>query len=175
MTSDSDIEQKFCKEIKDSPFVMLGTEGERGAAMQPMTAQFEGDAAPLWFFTARDNHLVEALGGGSSGGGGNAGGGASGGAIATFASKGHDVFATIRGRLSLDDDPATLDRLWNKVIAQWFEGGKSDPRLALLRLDVDEARIWNSDLGAFLHPVINKLLGRDPLAGERENVAEVSL
>jgi general stress protein 26 len=163
MTSDADIEQKFWKELKDSPFVMLGIEGEHGSATQPMTAQFQGEAAPLWFFTARDNGLVQALGSGSDR------------AIAAFASKGHDLFASIRGQLSIDNDPAMIERLWNPVIAQWYQGGKSDPKLALLRLDVEDAKLWKSDVGAFMHPVINKLLGRKPEAGERENVAEVSL
>ena len=32
-------------------------------------------------------------------------------------------------------DPKTIDRLWNPFVAAWFEGGKSDPKLALLRFE----------------------------------------
>lgn len=162
MTSDADIERKFWDEFKSSPFLMLGIDGERGAATQPMTAQFEGEAAPFWFFTANDHDLVRALGQGDR-------------AIAAYASKGHDLFASIRGRLSIDTDQSTIDRLWNPVVSQWYEGGKQDPKLVLLRLDVEDAKLWKSDLGGFVRPALNKLLGRKPESGQHEKVAEVSL
>lgn len=57
-------------------------------------------------------------------------------AIATLTSKGHNLFATVHGSVSLDCDRATIDRLWNRFVAAWYEGGKDDPRLALLRLEV---------------------------------------
>ena len=162
MASDQEIKELFWKELKASPFLMLGIDGERGAATQPMTAYFDEEESPLWFFTANDHDLVRALDG-------------SGRAIAAFASKGHDIFASLRGRLSIANDPAAIDRLWNPVVEQWYEGGKSDPKLTLLRLDVEDAKIWKSDLGGFIRPAINKLFGRKPETGEHEKVAEVSL
>ena len=167
MASDEEIKAQFWKELEASPFVMLGIDGERGAATQPMTAQFEEQQSPLWFFTANDHDLVRALGAGDGNGGDRA--------IATFASKGHDIFASLRGRLSQDNDPAVIDRLWNPIVAQWYEGGKSDPKLALLRLDIEDAKIWKSDISGFLKPAINKLFGRKPEAGQSEKVAEVTL
>jgi general stress protein 26 len=141
---------------------MLGIDGERGAATQPMTAFYDDGSAPFWFFTANDHDLVRSLDRGDR-------------AIAAFAAKGHDMFASLRGRLSQDNDQAVIDRLWNPVVSQWYEGGKADPKLALLRLDVDDAKLWKSDLGGFVRPAINKLLGRKPESGEHEKVAEVTL
>ena len=69
-----------------------------------MTAQLEHEnRGPIWFFTAKDTAIVQILGHG----------GHSNRAIATFASKGHDLFATIHGTLRLDNDRAVIDRLWN--------------------------------------------------------------
>ena len=65
-------------------------------------------------------------------------------AIVTFASKGHDLFASIQGALTLDQDATTIDRLWNPHVAAWYEGGKNDPKLALLRLDAERAEIWEN-------------------------------
>ena len=48
----------------------------------------------------------------------------------------------IHGRLVVDNDPAIIDRLWNPMIAAWYEGGKPDPNLALLRFDAEKAEIW---------------------------------
>ena len=55
-------------------------------------------------------------------------------AIATFASKNHELFATVHGRLTAQNDRAVIDRLWNTYVAAWYEDGKDDPKLVLLRL-----------------------------------------
>jgi general stress protein 26 len=94
-------------------------------------------------------------------------------AIATFASKGHDLFATIHGRLSVDNDRAVIDRLWNRYVAAWFEGGKEDPKLVLLRLDPERAEIWG-DASSFIAGV-KLLLGIDPKKDYKDKVARVDL
>ena len=90
-----------------------------------------------------------------------------------FASKGHELFASVQGRLVPDNDRATIDRLWNRFVAAWFEGGKDDPKLQLLRLDPDEAQIWLNEHSTFAG--IKLLLGVDPKQDYRDKVAEVSL
>ena len=164
MADDREIEEKFWSELEDSPFIMLGIEGARDGATQPMTAQFQDEdrgAGRLWFFTAKDHDFTQAMGQSNR-------------AIAAYAAKGHGLFASLRGKLTLTDDTTTIDRLWNPIVAEWYEG-KGDPKLILLRFDVDDAKIWLSDLKGFLRPALNKLLGRKPEAGQKENVAEVSL
>jgi len=163
MADDAEILQQFWGALEDSPFVMLGLDQARGSAMQPMTAQFEDqdrENGCVWFFTAKDHDLTRALGQDNL-------------AVASFVSKGHDLFASLRGRLILDSSRPEIDRLWNPVAAQWYEG-KDDPKMALLRFELDDAKIWQSDIGGFLKPAVNKLFGRQPEAGMKEKVAEVS-
>ena len=164
MADDREIEEKFWEELKGSPFIMLGVEGTRDGATQPMTVQFDDqdrDAGLLWVFTANDHDLTRAMGQSNR-------------AIGSYSAKGHDLFASLRGTLQIVNDRATIDRLWNPIVAQWYEG-KDDPKLALVRFDVDNAKIWKSDVAGFLKPALNKLLGRKPEAGMKEKVAEVSL
>jgi general stress protein 26 len=164
MADDREIEDKFWSALKDSPFVMLGIEGERDGATQPMTAMFEDEdrsCGLLWFFTAKDHDFTRAMGQSERG-------------IAAFSAKDHGLFASLRGTLLMSNDRATIDRLWNPVVAQWYEG-KDDPKLALVRFDVGDAKIWLSDVQGFLKPALNKLLGRKPEAGMKEKVAEVTL
>ena len=164
MADDREIKEKFWDALKDSPFIMLGIEGARDGATQPMTAQFEDEdreAGVLWIFTAKNHDLTRAMGQSDRG-------------MASFAAKGHGLFASLRGRLSIRNDRATIDRLWNPIVAEWYDG-KNDPKLALVRFDVGDAKIWLSDVGGFLKPALNKLLGRKPEAGMDEKVAEVSL
>lgn len=162
MADDRGIEEKFWKALDDSPFVMLGIEGARDGATQPMSANFEDEDRErgcLWFFTANDHDFTRALGQSSRG-------------LGAYSAKGHGLFASIRGTLVTDNDRATIDRLWNPIVAEWYEG-KDDPKLALVRFDLDDAKIWLSDIGGFLKPAFNKLFGRKPEAGMNEKVAEV--
>ena len=164
MADDREIEVKFWNALKDSPFTMLGIEGARDGATQPMTVNFDDedrDAGLLWIFTANDHDLTRAMGQSNR-------------AIASYAAKGHGLFASLRGTLRIVNDRAVIDRLWNPIIAEWYEGN-DDPKLALVRFDVEDAKIWLSDVEGFLKPALNKLLGRKPEAGMKEKVAEVSL
>ena len=83
--------------------------------------------------------------------------------IATFTSKGHDLFATVHGRLSLDNDRAVIDRLWNCYVAAWYERGKDDPKLALLRSKQSTPRYgwthraWGRALGCCSAPTQSRI------------------
>lgn len=162
MASPAEIEAIFWKALKSDMTMMLGVEGSEDGHTRPMTAQLEGDASgPIWFFTATDNKLVQQLQGGE------------GRAIATFAAKGHDLFATVHGTLRVDTDRTVVDRLWNRFVAAWYEGGKDDPKLALLRLDPDRGEVWLN--GSSLVAGVKMLMGVDPKKSYRDKVAQVDL
>ena len=107
MPTPPEIEAKFWKALKSDMTMMLGLDGIEDGHARPMTAQLDGERGPIWFFTAKDNAIVQKLGHGP--GKGNR-------AIVTFASKGHEIFATVHGTLSLDNNRATIDRLWNRFV-----------------------------------------------------------
>jgi general stress protein 26 len=161
MPTPQELEKKFWKALSSDRTLMLGLDGVEDGHARPMTAQIEQEGhGPIWFFTSKDNALVQSLDRGDR-------------AIAAFASKGHDLFATIHGRLSLDTDRAVIDRLWNRFVAAWFEGGKDDPKLALLRLDAERAEIWGD--ASSLVAGVKLLLGVDPKQSYKDKVAEVRL
>ena len=124
-----DVAATFIDKLKSSPFVMLGLTGT-GEHSEPLTAQLDDDRPnTLYFFTGKDNRA------------------ASGGdAMVQFVSKGHDFFACLHGRVSLDNDQGEIDKLWSKPVEAWFPGGRNDPNLALLRFDIDSAELWESDM-----------------------------
>ena len=160
MPPTQEFEARFWKALKSDMTMMIGLDGVEDGHARPMTAVLQGDRGPIWFFTAKDNGLVQKLGQHDR-------------AIATFTAKGHDLFATVHGRLSVDTDRAVIDRLWNHWIAAWYRGGKEDPKLALLRLDAERAEIW---LDASSIAMGIKLLFRaDPKEDYKDKVAEVQL
>ena len=160
MHTPQELEHKMWKALKSDRTLMLGLDGVEDGHSRPMTAQVEGESGPLWFFTSNDNGLVQHLREGQR-------------AIAAFSSKGHDLFASIKGNLSVQNDRAVIDRLWNPFVAAWYEGGKDDPKLTLLRLDAEHAEIWLN--ASSLVAGVKMLLGVDPKKDYKDNVANVDL
>jgi len=164
MLTQKEFEEKFWSALKSDMTMMLGLDGVEEGHARPMTAQLDGDRrGPVWFFTSTENTLAHRL---SSGIGGHDR------AIATFTSKGHDLFATLHGSLHVESDRKILDRLWNRFVAAWYEG-KDDPKLVLLRLDAERAEIW--DDASSLIAGLKLMLGVDPKQDYKDKVAEVDL
>jgi general stress protein 26 len=161
MASPDELEEKFWKALKSDMTMMLGLQGVADSHLRPMTAQLDdGQPGPIWFFTATDAALVRELSTDSR-------------AIASFVSRDHDLFASVQGNLALETDRAVVDRLWNRFIAAWYEGGKDDPKLALLRLDPDRGEIWLG--GSSIVAGIKMMLGVDPKRDYQDKVAKVDL
>ena len=150
MSDTQELKQKFWKALAESPFVFVQLDSDPNTAV-PLTAQLDKDANhEIWFFVSRDHTFAPG-----------------GPATATFASKGHDMFARFKGTLTEEPSRERLEKQWNKAIEAWFPEGKDDPNLLMLRMDLGQAEIWNSDLG-FLDTT-RMLLGfdmRDEAAAE---------
>ena len=86
MASPQEIEAKFWKALKSDMTMMIGLDGVEDGHARPMTAQLDGERGPIWFFASKDNAIVQLLGQSNR-------------TIATFSSKGHDLFATVHGTL----------------------------------------------------------------------------
>ena len=129
MADRDELKKHMWKKMTDSPFVMIGLTGG-GEHSEPMTVQLDKDQVDtLWFFIGKDNRLAK--------------GGA---AMAQFVSKGHDFFACLSGTAKIDNDRGLIDKLWSNQAEAWFPGGKTDPNLALLRFDIADAELWETDM-----------------------------
>jgi general stress protein 26 len=164
MTDEVQLREKLWKALKSDMTVMLALSDVDEGHSQPMTAQLDEESergGPIWFFTAKDTDLVGAMGGDRHR------------ALIHFASKGHELFASLHGELMRDNDRATIDRLWNRFVAAWFQGGKEDPKLQLLRFEPEQGQVWLNEHS--LVAGIKLLLGRDPKAEYKDKVGEVRL
>lgn len=163
MPTPDDLKARLWKALRSDMTVMLGLAGGEHGHTRPMTAILEdGDSGPVWFFTSTDNALVKKLSGGAQD------------AAVQFVSKGHDIWASIEGTLAEDTDSAVVDRLWNAHVAAWYEDGKDDPKLALLRFDPDKAEVW-LDASSIVAGAMVALGISDPKESYKDNVATVQL
>jgi general stress protein 26 len=133
-TMTDDIREAMWKAMSDNPYLMIGLEGSHDHSI-PMTAQLDKNAdSCFWFYTTRDNRIAPG-----------------GRAMAQFVSKGQDVFACLSGSLQTETDASVIDRYWSNQVEAWYEGGRNDPNLLMLRFDLDDAEIWT------VHPGIKGL------------------
>ena len=123
-------EDQLWEQLEGHTAGMLGISGS-ALHMQPMTHMSAREEKALYFFSSRSSELVQAL---------------TPGAVAhyTYVNTDHDYHACMKGNLTLSNDRSKIDEYWSPVIAAFFDGGKDDPDLALLRLDLEDAAIWAS-------------------------------
>lgn len=163
MPTPQDLEAKFWKSLKSDRTAMLGLSDSRDH-YRPMTAQLDGEAdnyqGEIWFFTSTDSSLINGLSAQNK-------------AMMNFSSKGHDLFSCVEGTLSVNNDRGVIDRLWNPFVAAWYEGGKDDPKLALLQFKPAHAQIWLD--GSSLIAGIKILFGTDPKEEYKDNVAKIKM
>jgi general stress protein 26 len=165
-----ELKEMFWKELKSSPFVMIGLQGVEDSRTRPWTAVVDwhdekntGEGGDIYFFGAKSEAIVKGVSKSNL-------------VVCTYVAKGHDIFAHIHGTLELVNDRATVDKLWNPFIASWYKEGKEDPDLQLLRFDTSKAEIWKSETGATFVAAALRFIGRDPGKDHQQvNQAEVAL
>lgn len=154
MTDNDQAGARFWSRLADINTGMLGLTAD--LRFVPMSHYPDQDGAALWFITAKGTDLARTLQGGAAT------------AMHLVSDEGEGLFARIEGRLSLSDDRAKLDELWNAIASSWFEDGKSDDDIQLLRFDLASAELWitGGSLGFLYQIARSKITGDKPDLGD---------
>lgn len=118
--------------LDDTHAVMTGLD-KTGHSMQPMAPQVDEDRRGIWFYSKRDSDMGAAISKHPSSR-----------ARICLISPDHDYHACISGSMSEETDKSLIEKFWSAPVAAWFEDGKEDANLILLRFDASEADIWAS-------------------------------
>ena len=131
--SKSDDVKKLVRLIKDIKFAMLTTATKNGALRsRPMATQVEDDFdGTLWFFTDDDEAKVHEIQRDKH-------------VNVSFADPHKNDYVSVSGLASIVKNKAKAKELWNPFYKAWFPDGLDDPKLALIRVDVDRAEYWDS-------------------------------
>jgi general stress protein 26 len=145
---------KFWDRLENVNAGMLGVFGE--ARHVPMSHYADQPLNRLWFITARGTDLVKAVEAGAKD------------AHYVIASAGDGLYSNMTGTLSLSNDTAKLDEMWNAVASAWFEDGKRDADLRLLEFALSDVEVWTTKGGVgFLFQVAKaNITGDKPDIGE---------
>lgn len=140
--SDNELRDRLWEELEGRTFAFVGRVSDASGDV-PMTLHTDGDTHnAVWIFTKRLNDIA-----------------AGGTAMARITSRKQDFFARLDGLLVQEGDKDLIDRLWSPQIGAWYEGGRNDPELMVMRFEIGAAEIWLGEMSPV--SVAKMLLGRN--------------
>ncbi|SIQ69655.1 General stress protein 26 [Paracoccus thiocyanatus] len=148
-----DRRKEFWDRLEDIRAGML----EVGGAFLPMSHNIEPEDGNLWFITARGTAMAQAAGQQAE-------------TRYIVSDNSESLYAEIRGRLDVSQDRQKLDEVWNAVASTWFEEGKDDPDLVLVRMTPRSAEVWlgpASGMSFLFEMVKAKVKGDKPDYGDQ--------
>ena len=149
------------KLIRSIKIAMLTTEDGGQLRSRPMAASQDSFDGTLWFFTRASAHKVEEVRGEQQVG-------------VSYADPDSQNYVSMSGRATLVRDQDAIDAHWGESLRTWFPKGKSDPDVALLRIEITQAEYWDAPNSTMLHAygyVKARLTGEPPKGGENEKIS----
>lgn len=123
-------QRQLLKEIDDARCVMLGSP-VHDHHMQPMAPQVDEETGIIYFYSDNTSELGKA--------------------VLKSPGKVHmchidnDYQACVSGQLHPHHDKATIDKFWSPMVDAWYPGGKTDPKMLMLKFVPQDAAVWASD------------------------------
>jgi general stress protein 26 len=99
-------------------------------ASRPLLTQLFEDNGVLWFFVPTDGSLASEIESNPR-------------VSVSYCDPARGLYVSLSGYARLVHDPERMLALWDPRLASWFPEGLADPRLALLRVDVDHGEYWD--------------------------------
>ncbi|MCC1492285.1 pyridoxamine 5'-phosphate oxidase family protein [Cognatishimia sp. F0-27] len=103
-----------------------------GGRFVPMAPYADAEAGAIWFITADGTDVAKTA---ASGGIGKM----------MIADASANLYADLEGRMHIVDNPEKLSELWSMAASAWFEEGRDDPDIRLVKLTPTTAEIWATD------------------------------
>jgi general stress protein 26 len=146
--------QRVGELIAKARFAFVTTIGEDGRLLsRPLAVldrEFDGD---IYFFTMAPSPKTEQIAADSH---------------VNVSLQSGDDYLSIAGTASVTRDQALIDELWNAHAAAWFEQGREDPSVALLKVHAESAEYWTMDSPK---PVALLKYAKAIITGEQPDVA----
>ena len=159
--SDSDAKAKVREMIDGIEVTMMVTMDSEGHHRgRPMRAvQQDGDEA-LWFFAAADSAVSHEAA-------------KDGRVLLAYADPRRQSYLSISGTATVVHDKTKQKELWSEPMRVWFPGGAEDPKVALIRVEMDGAEYWDMPSSTLVHAfgyLKAVTTGKPPHPGDNDKV-----
>ncbi len=68
----------------------------------------------------------------------------------TFSDTDKQVYVSLSGKATLTQDSELIERYWNPFVGAWFEDGKEDPDVAMLKVKINQGEHWDTNESKFV-------------------------
>lgn len=127
--------EKLAEIIKDIKFTMMTTIDSQGKMHSRPMATMDFDAndfqGTLWFFTKHDSLKVHEIEEDKD-------------VNLAYSEPSSQRYISVTGLATVETDKNKMKELWNPTLKAWFPEGLEDPELALIKVEVDSAEIWDA-------------------------------
>jgi len=131
--------QKLGELIKDINIAMLTTALPDGSLRsRPMATQGGDFDGTLWFFTGIETGKVHEIQDDQH-------------VNLAYSEPGAQKYVSVSGKARIVRDQSKIDELWSTPLKAWFPGGKDDPNIAILKIEVDSAEYWDMPSSKMVH------------------------
>jgi general stress protein 26 len=115
-------------------FFCTGITSGKPVTVRPMSVQKMDESGNLWFLSANDSHKNLEIGRDNH-------------VQLLFQGSAHSDFLTIYGEATISTDKALIKELWEPILKAWFTEGVDDPRITVIKVDVQEGYYWDNKHG----------------------------
>ena len=119
------------KELVDHNAICMFTSNVDEVPLQtrPMTTQEVDDQGNLWFFSSKDSHKNYEVKNDSR-------------VQLLFANTSESEYLTVYGKATVVEDRKKIEQMWSPLVKAWFQEGKNDPSLTLIKVTPETAYYW---------------------------------
>lgn len=122
---------ELIKDIRTAMLVTLTPQGKpHSRPMATQEAEFDGS---VWFLTDVDSGKITDIAAFPTVG-------------ITYASSASESYLSLTGKAQVLNDRQRIADFWNSFMKAWFDG-PDDPRIRLIRVDIEEAEYWDTPGG----------------------------
>lgn len=116
----------FCTRVKDLPF-----------KSRPMASLDVDDDGNIWFMSNVESNKNDELKSDDQ-------------VQLIYAKGGNSHFLSISGRAEVSQDQNKIDELWNFYAKAWFQEGKQDPDISVIKVIPEHAYYWDTAHGKMI-------------------------
>ncbi|WP_118194530.1 pyridoxamine 5'-phosphate oxidase family protein [Albibacterium indicum] len=153
---------KLKKIIDQVDIGMLGTYPSEGKYIHavPMSRQEVDDRGNIWFLFSSESETHQHIERDPQ-------------VSLLYSDPGNYSFLSINGNAEVSQDSERIEKYWNKMVEGWFDRGKEDPRIRVLKVVPQEAHYWDTKsnkLVTFFKVATRAITGKDIETGEQGNL-----
>jgi general stress protein 26 len=124
--------EKLKQLAKDAGICLLATElDKKPITARPMSVQEIDDDGNLWFFSRDDSDKNSAIEENSE-------------VQLFFSNKGSSEYLSVYGEATIIKDREKTEELWSPIVKAWFNEGKDDPHISLIKVHTLDAYYWDT-------------------------------